>query len=121
MAKSVNKKVKGVDSIVQYHARDQIWSLTIEGKTDLVDLEIGTGKNNDVSIKPQSDFRKENTIDVRTSGTGTPLLTITHGENGTENHSVLTANRDTEFYNAFQAYVTATNTRLATLEERVGV
>lgn len=91
MAKSVNKKRKGVDSLMQYQMRDQIWSLNVIGKPDLIDFEIGdNGKGNDVYITMHSDYRKENVINTSVTGSTLVGLSITHGANGTEERSVLT-------------------------------
>lgn len=122
MAKSVNKKRKDVDSVIQYQMRDQIWSLTVVEKEDLIDFELD-GKGNDVDITMESDFRKENVINTNTITNNTSGVTfsITHGENDTENNSTLylnTTNLNAQFNVLFTTQITSLQNRVTALENR---
>lgn len=58
MSKSVNKHNKAVESLIQYQIRDQITSLTLSGRTDLLDLTIDKYKH--VTIEALPDTTKQN-------------------------------------------------------------
>lgn len=63
--KSVNKKVRPISTLIKFQQKEQINSLTVTGRTDLLNLDM-TEPIKDVNLQMITDATKENLLDTDT-------------------------------------------------------